>query len=303
MFAYSKIQRIVAKRRKIRVFVSYSRHDEALVRPLAGLLGAAAPDAVFLDVTSLKPGDLWDKQIMNAVKEASVFVICWCCESDRSTFIAKEISAALAEGDKKLVPVLFCSTPLPPSLADRQWIDLRGQVTHVCPLPHVEEKKKQKKGSPREPAERKLNRIRIPRPDAAAAQFSGLLEGLGQPSDEDRGARSVSLPTAAASSSRPKGTVYALGAALLLCLLIAFSMVYLGSKAAKGLPTPDTMQAPTVRNYLPIVFTGLLVIAVAYVTFRLIRRFGVIQRRHDRQQAENIAAAAASYFKGLGKSG
>ncbi|HEY0760565.1 MAG TPA: TIR domain-containing protein [Acidisarcina sp.] len=117
--------------------MSYSRHDEALVKPLAGLLGVAADDAVFLDVSSLKPGDLWDEKIMGAVKEASVFVLCWCCESEHSTFVAKEISAALAEGKKKLVPVLFCSTPLPPTMADRQWIDLRGQVVHQCPVAHV----------------------------------------------------------------------------------------------------------------------------------------------------------------------
>ena len=71
----------VARPRKTKVFVSYSRHDEELVKPLAGLLGAAANDAVFFDVTSLKPGDVWEDKIFVAVKEAPVFVVCWCCES------------------------------------------------------------------------------------------------------------------------------------------------------------------------------------------------------------------------------
>jgi hypothetical protein len=44
------------RKKRCKVFVSYSRHDEELVKPLAGLLGAAANDAVFLDVTSLKSG-------------------------------------------------------------------------------------------------------------------------------------------------------------------------------------------------------------------------------------------------------
>lgn len=118
--------------RKTKVFVSYSRHDEALVKPLAGLLGVASDDAVFLDVSELKPGDLWEEKIIKAVKEASVFVLCWCCEAEKSAFIAKEIGTALSEGKKRLVPVLFCSTRLPDSLADRQWIDLRGRIVHVC---------------------------------------------------------------------------------------------------------------------------------------------------------------------------
>ena len=118
--------------KQTKVFVSYSRHDEALVKPLAGLLGVASDDAVFLDVSELKPGDLWEEKIIGAVKEASVFVLCWCCESEKSTFVAKEITTALSEGKKRLVPVLFCSTKLPDSLANRQWIDLRGRIVHVC---------------------------------------------------------------------------------------------------------------------------------------------------------------------------
>jgi hypothetical protein len=122
----------VAPKKKCKVFVSYSRHDEALVRPLAGLLGVAADDAVFLDVTSLKAGDLWEKEIFDALKEASVFILCWCCESEKSKAVAAEIAAALSDDSKKLVPVLFCSTPLPADLAKRQWTDLRGKVVHKC---------------------------------------------------------------------------------------------------------------------------------------------------------------------------
>jgi hypothetical protein len=126
----------VASKKKCKVFVSYSRHDEALVRPLAGLLGVAADDAVFLDVTSLRPGQLWEKEIFDALKDASVFVLCWCCESQKSHNVAKEIAAALSDERKKLVPVLFCEAPLPTDLKARQWTDLRGKIVHKCPVPH-----------------------------------------------------------------------------------------------------------------------------------------------------------------------
>ena len=132
----------VPRHKKAKVFVSYSRHDEALVRPLAGLLGVAAEDAVFLDIEQLKPGDLWESKIIGAVEDSSVFVLCWCCQSKKSAFVAKEIRTALADGKKKLVPVLFCATKLPPELANRQWIDLRGCVVHVCEHAPVQEEPK-----------------------------------------------------------------------------------------------------------------------------------------------------------------
>ncbi len=117
---------------RTKVFVSYSRHDESLVRPLAGLLGVATDDAIFLDVASIKPGDNWKDDIDSALRESSVIVICWCCQAEKSEFIAHEIAIALLGKDKRLVPVLFCDTPLPGTLAAYQWIDLRGQIKHSC---------------------------------------------------------------------------------------------------------------------------------------------------------------------------
>lgn len=117
--------------KKTKVFVSYSRHDEALVEPLAGLLGVMG-DTVFLDVTSLKAGDLWQKKIMAAVKEAAVFVLCWCCAGGKSRFVANEVAQALAVPNKVLVPVLFCTAKFPSGLKNRQWIDLRGRIVHSC---------------------------------------------------------------------------------------------------------------------------------------------------------------------------
>src|SRR4051812_18936197 len=117
----------MARNKPCKVFVSYSRHDEALVKPLAGLLGAAADDAIFLDIESIKPGNLWKDEIERAMRTSSVFILCWCCESERSQFVQYEIRMALKGKEKRLVPVLLCSTPLPHSLTDRQWVDLRGR--------------------------------------------------------------------------------------------------------------------------------------------------------------------------------
>jgi hypothetical protein len=123
----------VARKKPYQVFVSYSRHDEGLVKPLAGLLGAVAA-TVFLDVESIKPGDVWQTAVENAVRESSVFIVCWCCESGRSQFIQREIAVAMEDKRKRLVPVLLCSMPLPSPLGDLQWIDIQERVIHQCDL-------------------------------------------------------------------------------------------------------------------------------------------------------------------------
>ncbi len=117
---------------RTKVFVSYSRHDESLVRPLAGIVGIATEDAVFLDVASIRPGDRWQDDIDAALQEASVYIFCWCCKAQQSEPIGHEIAVALQGAGKRLVPVLLCSSPLPPALAPYQWIDLRGAIRHDC---------------------------------------------------------------------------------------------------------------------------------------------------------------------------
>jgi TIR domain len=102
------------------------------VQPLAALVETTADEMVFLDVNSIKPGQDWRSSITNAINECSVFIVCWCCVCNESDFIAFEIRTALQDTNKKLVPVLFCDFPLPKPLSNRQWIDLRGRIAHVC---------------------------------------------------------------------------------------------------------------------------------------------------------------------------
>src|SRR6516165_1241523 len=117
---------------KCKVFVSYSRHDEGVVKPPAGLLAGVTAKSIFLDVDSIKPGDLWKSDIEDAVRNSEVFVLCWCCQSEQSKFVKREIRLASAVKGRRLIPVLFCSTLLPRLLADRQWVDLRGRISHTC---------------------------------------------------------------------------------------------------------------------------------------------------------------------------
>jgi TIR domain len=277
----------VAKPRKTKVFVSYSRHDEALVKPLAGLLGVAADDAVFLDVASLKPGDLWDEKIIGAVKEAPVFVLCWCCQCEHSTFIAKEISAALLEKKKKLVPVLFCSTPLPPTMADRQWIDLRGQIVHDCISPHNQEKK-----VPRDPSDKFIARVRPP------AQWDSEET---PPPQMPCPAPAMSRPSAIppARKSKPLWLAFA----LLLLLLSAGLGTFVYYFGAAPSARPQHPVQPVHASYLPLIVLAIVaLVGLSCAVYSLKKALRSIRERREHRQAEEIAATASSYFKNLGKS-
>ena len=285
----------VARPKKTKVFVSYSRHDEALVKPLAGLLGVAADDAVFLDVASLKPGDLWDEKIIGAVKEASVFVLCWCCQCEHSTFIAKEISAALLEKKKKLVPVLFCSTPLPPAMADRQWIDLRGQIVHDCLSPQTQDKE-----VPRDPSDKKIARVRPP------AQWDAEKIPASPPPPPPQRLRMDQTPPPAPAMSRPSGIPAAYKSrtsrvlyTLLVILLAAGLGIYVFfTHAAK----PESPIHPVQTSYLPLIILAMVALVfLSCVAFLLKKALRFIRERHERKQAEEIAATASSYFENLGK--
>jgi hypothetical protein len=295
----------VARKKKTKVFVSYSRHDEALVKPLASIIGVGADDSVFLDVTSLKPGDLWEEKVIGAVKESSVFVLCWCCESENSVFIAKEISTALSEGGKRLVPVLLCSTPLPAAMADRQWIDLRETILHKCPHPHP--KKEQQKPSPA-PASGYSSggfpRSGGPWSDERSAgtknRFEDYNKIAGQQerdSFHSRASHSYGYGYGSRLPSAPRESVSARSGGKFTSLLLLFvALVILG---LIGYALVNLFRH---HHGLYLIYAVAAVIAL-YAVGRLISSMIMkIRTRYSPEaQAERIAAAAASYFKGLGK--
>ena len=143
--------------------MSYSRHDEDLVKPLARILGAGG-DSVFVDVDNVRPGDLWREEIEAAVLGCAVFILCWCCEGNRSEFVAREIILALQNPKTRFVPVLLCNIPLPESLREHQWVNFAGTFKHSC-----------SHGAPNAPKSRLLRTIRQVRPTTLAAVMTVLL--------------------------------------------------------------------------------------------------------------------------------
>ncbi len=99
------------------------------MKPLVELL-SINQRRVFWD-QQLKAGDSWDPVIRSSIKQSSIFVLFWCCDTRGSEYIAKELALALLL-NKKVVPVKLCAAAMPQPLSDWQWIDLRQSAQHVC---------------------------------------------------------------------------------------------------------------------------------------------------------------------------
>ncbi len=244
------------------------------MKPLAGLLGAAANDAVFLDVTSIHPGDFWKSEIDHALQNASVFILCWCCASQKSEFIAYEIKAAMQSREKRLVPVLFCSAPLPGSLADRQWIDLRGRVVHACEAHELPKNAGRKAESTGEftvafPA------MAPPAPPGGSAPRRGRWMWIG-----------IAAPIAAAVAAvfvfkiKPAHPPY--------------PPVNATPSVSIPIESPPQASAPT-----QVVYSVVLVIGLLLLLFLLKWAISGVRRRLERRRADQLAATAKSYFETL----
>jgi hypothetical protein len=108
------------------VFVSYSRADVLLVSPVVKLL-RTNKSLIFQDIDSIQPGKRWQGEIAEALAESQLVVVFWCTHASQSNAVSKEWQAAI-EQKKDLLPLLLDTTPLPPQLAEFEWIDFRGTV-------------------------------------------------------------------------------------------------------------------------------------------------------------------------------
>ena len=111
---------------EFRVFISYSRKDLHLIEPVVDLLRATR-DMVFHDVDTIRPGKRWRAELDEALVDTNLLVVFWCRHAAGSKYVREEYEAAMAKG-KDVLPLLIDDTPLPPSLADFQFIDFRASI-------------------------------------------------------------------------------------------------------------------------------------------------------------------------------
>jgi TIR domain len=115
---------------KYDIFISYSHKDNRFVKPIVQLLSLDGRQ-VFWDTVSISPRERWKEKLQEAIRESKVIVLLWRCHSSESKEVAHEIGLALKE-DKKLAPVLLCSSRMPEPVGHYQWIDLSTLISHEC---------------------------------------------------------------------------------------------------------------------------------------------------------------------------
>lgn len=109
------------------IFISYSRQCIGFVDDLAHKLQKQG-SRVWLDYLSLIPGRPWLEQIHRGLDEAEVLLFVVSPESVSSRSVEVEWRHFL-EHKKRIILLIFQAVPLPPELADLEWVDFRGAYT------------------------------------------------------------------------------------------------------------------------------------------------------------------------------
>lgn len=113
------------------VFLSHAGADIESAKELRRLLGGQPGIQVWLDAEQLKPGDLWQAKIEEALQQASAFLV-YVGRGGVQGYVDFEVRVALDRSIKdksfRLIPVLGPGANpdlLPPFLKQYQWQDLR----------------------------------------------------------------------------------------------------------------------------------------------------------------------------------
>ncbi|HEU4556573.1 MAG TPA: TIR domain-containing protein [Longimicrobium sp.] len=115
--------------RRLRVFLCHSSEDKPAVRELYRTLGEAGV-AAWLDEVNLIPGQHWEREIRNAMKEMDAVIVCLSTRSvNRAGYVHKEINLALDVADQQpegtifTIPLRLDGCVLPDRLSRLHWVD------------------------------------------------------------------------------------------------------------------------------------------------------------------------------------
>ena len=117
------------EKRSLKVFLSHAHSDADAVRALYDRLIADGVDA-WLDKEKLLPGQDWELEIRNAVREADVVIVCLSKQFNQAGFRQKEVRWALdaameqPEGEIFIIPARLEECESPESLRNLHWVDL-----------------------------------------------------------------------------------------------------------------------------------------------------------------------------------
>lgn len=120
------------------VFISYMRDDQSIVDRLCEELRSRGVE-IWLDRTSIRPGERWKDAIREAISQGSYFIACFsnAYTSKDTSYMNEELTLAIealrlkAFGREWFIPVLLSECEVPArsigggeTLMDFQWVDL-----------------------------------------------------------------------------------------------------------------------------------------------------------------------------------
>lgn len=117
-----------------KVFVSYSTQDRVIVDWLETTYVALGM-TYLRDVKSLRSGEVWNKRLLDLIREADLFQLCWSTNAKRSTYVADEWRFALGLKKQSFIRPCYWEEPLPeppPELKDLHFVQLKANwVTRI----------------------------------------------------------------------------------------------------------------------------------------------------------------------------
>jgi len=111
------------------VFISYSSVDRDRINPIVQLVRAMKRDSVFQDFMSIRPGEKWADEIMEALEHCQTVLVFWCEHSAASDWVRQEYEAGI-QANKEIIPILLDDTKVPDPLRAYQWLDFRRDEPH-----------------------------------------------------------------------------------------------------------------------------------------------------------------------------
>lgn len=120
-----------AEPKRRNVFVSYAQADKDVASEVAGALQSAGL-RVWIDEWELASGDSIAERIQQGVASSDILLVLLSRSSVNSRWVQREISTALSRElrDRAItvIPALIEDCDIPPLLADRVFLDLRGNL-------------------------------------------------------------------------------------------------------------------------------------------------------------------------------
>lgn len=117
-------------KRRIKVFLCHSSDDKTTVRKLYQRLFSRRSVDVWLDEARLLPGENWNYEIIKAVKDSDIVIVCLSQNSiSKEGYIQKEIKHALDVADEKpegtifIIPLKLEECQVPQRLNNWQWVN------------------------------------------------------------------------------------------------------------------------------------------------------------------------------------